>query len=450
LMAARVLVTDDDPAICEVLVDILAGLGHEADCAHTAAETLKAVAAGDYAVVLLDLNLPDCKDLSLLATLRQQHPATDVIMVTAQVDDFGLVAQATRLGAFDYVPKPIRKDDICIRLTRVLEMRALARGQTRAVTELARGREFDDIVGDSAAIRSAITQARDLGGYDIPVLITGETGTGKELIARALHYGSPRRSKPFVAINCAALPAELTESELFGHEKGAFTGAHAYREGAFQEAEDGTLFLDEIGDMPLQSQAALLHVLERGEYRSVGGKTKTSQARLVFASNMDIEKLIHEGGFRKDLYYRINRVRIVVPPLRDRKEDIPPLAEHFLKIIEAKVGKSVRSISPDAAAALQSYLWPGNVRELRNEVERAYLHTDEEVIRPLDLSPEVLANRVVADGTTVLEPASLEELLKLAQALRDTGGSISKTASALGVHRNTVRRWMKKYSLSTN
>jgi len=447
LTAARVLIADDDPLIRQMLRETVSALGHDTETASTAAEAVATAEGGGFDLVLLDLRFPDCTDLSTLKQIREKAPGTDVIMVTAETDDLTLVTDATRLGAFDYVPKPVREDDIRIRVTRLMEMRSLSRTNVRMAAEIARGREFQDIVGESPALRNIVRQAQKLAAYDIPVLITGETGTGKELIARALHYGGPRREAPFLSINCAALPTELVESELFGHERGAFTGAHVARKGAFQEAEDGTLFLDEIGDMSLQSQAALLHVLERGEYRSVGGRPKTAQAHVVLASNQDLDALIRSNAFRKDLFYRINRIHIEVPPLRRRQEDIPLLAQHFLRQVEEKIGKGVHSFAPRALKALGRYDWPGNVRELKNEIERAYLYAEGEIIQVLDLSPQTVASRPAVEGEPEAGPAAIEEIQRLVEALRSSAWNVSKTAEILGVHRNTVHRWMKKYSL---
>jgi DNA-binding NtrC family response regulator len=441
-----VLIADDDPMICDVLGAIASSMGHDADIARTATGTVEAVAKRSYDIALLDIQFPDCADLSTLSKIREISPATDVIMVTASTDDLDVVAEAVRLGAFDYVPKPIREDDIKIRVTRLLKMRSLARSRDRAIAELSRGREIRDIVGETLAIKNVIRQARELAAYDVQVLVTGETGTGKELVARALHYGGPRREKPFVSINCAAVPRELCESELFGHEKGAFTGASAVRAGAFEEAQEGTLFLDEIGDMDLTAQASLLHVLESGEYRSVGGKAKRSAARLVIATNQDLGGLIRDGRFRKDLFYRINRAHVELPPLRSRVEDVPLLARHFLRELERRVSRGVRGIAEEALSALRGYAWPGNVRELKNEIERAYLRTEGDTIGLMDLSPEIAAQGGEPEGTQV-DAKTVEEFQRLADALRESGGNVSKAAELLGVHRNTVHRWMRRHAL---
>ena len=444
----RVLIADDDRAICDMLQEIVEGMGHETSLAHSAADALLTAEKSQPDLVLLDLRFPDCADLSTLEGILSKSPSTDVIMVTAETDDLGIVREATRLGAFDYVPKPIREDDIRIRVTRVSERRSLVKSHARAMTELVKGRQIGDIIGESPAIQNLVRQIRDIAVYDTPVVITGETGTGKELLARALHYDGPRQKAPFVSINCAALPRELTESELFGHEKGAFTGAQASRKGAFEEAGDGTIFLDEIGDMNLQAQAALLHVLECGEYRSVGGRKKKARARVVMATNQDIEALVRDSRFRKDLYYRANRVRLRAPPLRERKEDIPALADHFLHLIEAKVGKGVREIAGRALGALQQYRWPGNVRELRNEIERAHIRARDGCIRLGDLSPETLAARLASeDQDGEVDPQSLDDIQKLVDALRAAGGNVTQAAKMLDVHRNTVHRWLRKYDL---
>ncbi|MHC5056612.1 MAG: sigma-54-dependent transcriptional regulator [Planctomycetota bacterium] len=444
----RVLIADDDRVICNMIREIVESLGHDVSLAHTAVDTLLAVERDQPDLVLLDLRFPDCADLTTLEGIQTRSPATDVIMVTAEADDLAIVRQATRLGAFDYVPKPIREDDIRIRVTRVSEKRSLAMSHARAMAELTEGRRIGDIIGESPGIRALVHQLEDVTAYDTPVVITGETGTGKELLARALHYGGARRKAPFVSINCAALPRELTESELFGHEKGAFTGAQAARKGAFQEAGSGTIFLDEIGDMSLQAQAALLHVLEHGEYRSVGGRKKQARARIAMATNQDLETLVRDGKFRKDLYFRVNRVRLRVPPLRERKEDIPVLANHFLHVVEAKVGKGIRKVAQNALDALQAYDWPGNVRELRNEMERAHIRSRDGCIGLGDLSPETIASRLVleANGEEV-DAKSLDEIHRLVDALRTSGGNVTRAAKLLDVHRNTLHRWIRKYHL---
>lgn len=279
---AKILIADDDPVIREILSEIISQMGMQTDESSTSRETLDKINSSEFDVVLLDLKFPDCCDLSTLKKIRKISPESDILLVTAQTDNLQTVAEAIELGAFDYIPKPIREDDIKIRLTKALQLRRLNSYHQRAISDLASGHEINNIIGDSAFSKDIRKKAFELSSYDIPVLITGETGTGKELVARALHYSGPRRSSPFVAINCAALPPQLIESELFGHEKGAFTGASTKRKGAFEKASDGTIFLDEIGDLNLQAQAALLRVLENGEYHSVGGKEKKNRSKNSF------------------------------------------------------------------------------------------------------------------------------------------------------------------------
>ncbi len=448
-MPAKALIADDDPMIREILSDLLTSMDFEIQESATGAQTLARAKAEDFDVILLDLHFPDCRDLSTLESLRKERPGTDVILVTAETEDMNLVVQATRLGAFDYVPKPIREDDIRIRVTRVMEWRKLHQTHARVVEELTRGQEIQDLIGNCLAMQGLKEKILGLADYDVPVLVLGETGTGKELVARALHNSGNRRGQPFVAVNCAALPETLTESELFGHERGAFTGAHTAKKGAFEETGSGTLFLDEIGDMSAQAQATLLRVLETGTYRSVGGKEKTSSARVVFATNQNLEELVTDGRFRKDLLYRINRITLRMLPLRERREDIMLLARHFLAQFERKIGKGIIEFSPNVVDCLQNYGWPGNVRELRNEIERAYIFAAGSQLQALDFSPEILIPRGETPEGDEKAPANLNELYQLVEALRNTGGNISKAAESLGVHRNTVHRWLRKYSIET-
>ncbi|MBN2713900.1 MAG: sigma-54-dependent Fis family transcriptional regulator, partial [Planctomycetes bacterium] len=414
----------------------------------TAADTIKlALSDGNFDLILLDLKFPDCTDLSTLTELRRQIPQTDIIIVTAETDDLALVREAARCGIYDYVPKPIRENDIKIRVTRALEMRALAKTCQRAIDELACGSEIGDIIGQTPAVTYIKQQITQLGDHDLPVLILGETGTGKELIAHALHYSSKRRKSPFVSVNCAAIPQTLIESELFGHERGAFTGAVKSRAGAFSRAEDGTIFLDEIGDMNIEGQSRLLRVLEDGVFDTVGGKTETNRARVILATNHNLERLVEEQKFRKDLFYRIDRLRITTPPLRERGEDIRLLANHFLSKLNAKVGKGITEIPDNIINAMLKYQWPGNIRELRNEIERLYIMATGTELQSTHLSPSVLES-TLQDTTEAMSLNSIRELENLLAAINASNGVINETAKILGVHRNTVSRWMKKYGLA--
>ena len=444
----RVLIADADRASCDILRGIVEGLGHETSTVHSAAKALLATENHAPDLVLLDPRFPDCTDLTTLEDILSKSPSTDLIVMAAETDGLDTVKQAARLGTFDYALKPIREEDIRIRVALAGERRSIVKSPARTIAEFAEERQDGDIVGESPAIRALVRQVQEIASYDTPVVITGETGTGKELVARSLHFDSSRRKAPFVRINCAALPLELTESELFGHEKGSFTGAQASRKGAFEEAGDGTILLDEIGDMNLQAQAALLHVLEHGEYRSVGGRKKRTRARVIMATNQDVEGLVARGRFRKDLYYRANRARLRIPPLRDRREDIPALADHFLRSIENKMDKGVHGIADDALEALGQYSWPGNVRELRNEIERAHMRAQNSRVGLGDLSPETLAARLEPeDREDKVDDKRFGDIQRLVDALRTTRGNVTRAADLLGVHRNTLHRWLRKYDL---
>jgi DNA-binding NtrC family response regulator len=448
LTPASILIADDDPVICAALEGAVRDSGHIVTSVHTAAAAIDAAASGSFDVVLLDLCFPDCSDLSTLREIRRRSPATDVVIVTSLTDDLDIVSEAVGLGAFDYLPKPLREFDVRIALTRVLKHRELARSNERLASELARGHERSDIVGESLAVKTLRRKVAEQAAHDMPILVTGETGTGKELVSRAIHNGSRRRGSPFVTLNCCALPRDLAESLLFGHTKGAFTGAHAEREGAFEEAEEGTLLLDEIGDLGVETQAALLRVLDTGEYRPVGGNTRKSSARLVMATNRDLAALVEEGSFRKDLYYRVDRLRIQVPTLRERREDVTLLTDHFLAVLNKDVGKNISSVEPEARACLERYDWPGNVRELRNEIERAYIHCHSGEVGLLDLSAELLTADDGHGGAAPVTPKVAEEIDRLKEALRASRGGIAEAAKLLGVHRNTVRRWMRRLGVS--
>ncbi len=448
----QILIADDDGLIRQMLREILdEQLEVTTDVAATAAEAVEKAAATSYDLVLLDIHFPDCNDLTTLQRIRTAAPNTDVIIVTSQVDDLQIVREATRHGIFDYIPKPLRPEDIAIRVTRALEMRCLKHAYEHAIAELSAGWEFDDIIGQSAQMQSILKQAGQISSNDFPVLVIGETGTGKELIARAIHYASPRRHLPFVTINCAAIAPTLLEAELFGHEKGSFTGATTKRSGVFARAGSGSLFLDEIGDIRPEGQAALLRVLEQKEYTPVGGQTQTTDARIILATNQDLDTLVSEGKFRKDLFYRIDRLRINLPPLRQRKDDIPLLARFFLTQIESKIAKGITQIPDAIITALQSYDWPGNVRELRNEIERAYIQSTGHSLQISTLSPQVLVSAAADENEdSNIATESIDELQRLLDALRAADGNVSEAARILNVHRNTVHRWMNKYQLGDN
>jgi len=368
---SRILLVEDDPDMLLLVSEHLGGEGHTVVGTGRGAEAIALLRSGDFDVVLTDLRMPDVDGMDVLRAARETQRGVPVILFTA----FGSIEtaiQAMRQGAYDYVTKPFSLEEITLLVGRALEDRRLRAENISLRQELESRYRFENLLGKSPAMQSVFALIRQAAPGDASILIGGESGTGKELVAKALHYNSPRSERPFVPVNCAAIPANLLESELFGHVKGAFTGAMKARRGLFREAEGGTLFLDEIGDLAPELQAKLLRVIEDRAVRPVGSDEAVPlDLRLMAATNKDLPARIREGSFREDLYYRLAVIPIQLPPLRERREDIPLLAEHFLRRAEAASGRAIRGFTPEAMAALLRHPWPGNVRELENAVERA-------------------------------------------------------------------------------
>jgi DNA-binding NtrC family response regulator len=457
----RLLVVDDEPAIRFALRDLLECDGHEVEDADHAPAALAAAerAARDgtpFDLVLTDYQMPRVDGLELLALLRRDHPELLVALVTAHGDERTAV-RALKLGAWDYVPKPYDNEEIRALVARARELLALRAENARLRGELAA--HHGDLVGAAPAMRELYRFIARAAPTRATVLVTGESGTGKELVARALHDGGPRARRAFVAVNCAALPAELAEAELFGHVKGAFTGAVHDRAGLFEAADGGTLFLDEVGDMPLALQAKLLRVLESGEVTRVGATRPVAvDVRLVAATHRALDALVAEGRFRDDLRYRLQVLTAHLPPLRERREDVPALATHFLAHFAARHGVPARPLADDARRALLAHDWPGNVRELRNALERALLLADGETITAADLPA------AVAQGGAPLRPAEAAfaglafvearrraadafDRAFLAAALERHGGNVSAAARALGLHRPSLQKLIARLGL---
>jgi DNA-binding NtrC family response regulator len=362
--------------------------------------------------------------------------------------------QAVKLGAYDFIAKPFDPDHLILIVARALGECGAQRENIVLKREFSRYLAMPELVGVSAAWRSAVHGAEKVAPQKTTVLILGESGTGKELIARALHHWSPRVAKPFIAVNCAAIPKDLIENELFGHEKGAFTGAAEIKQGRFELADKGTIFLDEIGDMDLTIQAKLLRVLQESEFERVGGtKTLKVDIRIVAASNKDLQKAVAEGKFREDLYYRLNVYPLTIAPLRDRREDIIPLARHFLKILASEMNRAVPSLSEQAESALRAYEWKGNVRELRNVMERAIIVGDGLVIQPSDIAlscAPVPKNHFPAGGSLLAigeAAAHAAEKARIEEVLRETGGNKSRAAEVLGVSYRTLLTKIKDFAI---
>ena len=402
--------------------------------------------------VILDLHLPPEPDtpqegLNFLSYLKNFHPDVGVIVITGSRTKKA-PTKAVEFGVEDFFPKPFEIDELKLALKRTLHMVELKRKVREMQKQLEERYTFTNIVGKSKKMQKLFQFISKVASTNSTVLIRGESGTGKELVARAIHYNSPRKDALFVPVNCAALPETLLEAELFGHEKGAFTDAEYKKEGIFEIANKGTIFLDEISDMTLRMQAKILRVIQERTFTRLGStKPIEVDVRILAATNKNIEEMIDEGSFREDLYYRLNVVSIEIPPLRDRKEDIPLLAQHFLKKYTSIHGKRIKGISREAMDELCSYSWPGNVRELENVVERAIILSDREVVSLEDLPPHLRSTTIQRK----LPLSSIEEMEKrlILDILKVTGGNQSKAAKILGVHRNTLHRKLKKYNIDS-
>jgi len=444
-MASTVLVVDDEKNIQLTLSRALQMEGYAVETAGGGREALEKIAALPVDVVVMDVRMPDLDGLTVLERARQTRPGVPVVIMSGH-GSIETVRSAFKLGAFDYLEKPItEKEKLLVAVRNALRLRSLAEENA----ELRRESGPQEMIGGSPAMERLRDLVRRTAPSEGRVLVTGENGTGKELVARALHDGSRRRDRPFVKLNCAAVPAELIESELFGHERGAFTGAVAARKGKFELADGGTLFLDEVGDMPPAMQAKVLRVLQEGEFERVGGQaTLRCDVRVIAATNRDLSEEVRGGRFREDLFYRLAVVPIPVPPLRDRREDVPDLAARFLAEACARNGRRSMSLSREGLAALQAHDWPGNVRELRNLVERIAILVD---------GPEISADDVasVLPGARRPRPeryrggASFHELVEesereiLLGALAEHGENISETARALGLERSHLYKKMR-------
>jgi DNA-binding NtrC family response regulator len=440
-----VLVVDDDAAMREMVVSLLDDQGIEARAAASADEAMERLAEFDSDVVLSDIRMPGRTGIELLGEIRELRPETPVVLMTA----FGSIdsaVEAMHAGAFDYVTKPFQRDALMLRLERAFERRALEDENRRLRRAVDQTSSMGDLIGHSPAMREIFALIRKISGGRSSVLISGESGTGKEVVARTIHFSGSRASQPFVPINCTAIPEGLLESELFGHVRGAFTGAHVTKRGLFEQAQGGTLFLDEIGDMGLGLQGKLLRVLQDRQIRPVGGNTSvTVDVRIVAATNRDLRAEIDAGRFRRDLFYRLNVIPIVIPPLRERPEDVAVLAEAFLK---KHADGRPRRFTQGAIERLQSCKWEGNARELENLIERALALSDGVEIGAEDLPIEVEGGAAPTSDTKSLVEHALDRQLKLSEledlyidrVLAHTRGNKVHAARILGINRRTLYR----------
>ena len=455
----QILVVDDDEAIRWTLREALQSWGFEPVEAATVAEAVKQFKTEVPAAALLDIDLPDGSGLDVLREIKTEDPDAIVIMITGNVQIANTIS-ALRGGAYDFIAKPINLEELRVTIRNAIETRHLRREVEQARKERSREFNFRQIVGDSPAMKKMLGLAAKVAESEVSsVLLQGESGTGKDLVAKAIHYGSQRAERPFVAINCAALPATLIESELFGYEKGAFTDAKARKEGLFEQAEGGTLLLDEIGELELSLQAKLLRVLEEGAFRRVGGlKDIALDVRVLAASNRDLKTESEAGRFRLDLYYRLSIIQIDIPPLRERGDDVLLLSQHYIDTIGARLKRSqrIKGLSSEAKEVFRKYNWPGNVRELRNIIERALILEDSDEITVeylpvglttnLRLSPPGDAQQTSTRFVLPPEGISLDEaeLSFVRQAIERSGGNQTRAAELLGISRDQLRYRLKK------
>jgi len=446
-MGERILVVEDERALRENLVRYLKQRGYEVDGAPDAETARKLVTEGRPSVMLTDLRLPGEDGLGLLRFVQETHPDAGVLVMTAYASVDSAV-EALRAGAHDYLLKPLILDDLSRKIENLLRFRDLARENARLRQEVQARMEPGVIVGASAPIRNVREWIERAAASMSNVLITGESGTGKELVARAIHAGSVVRDRPFLAINVSAIPAELVESHLFGHERGAFTGASARREGVLRAAAGGTVFLDEIGELPLPVQAKLLRAIEEREFFPVGSDSPVkASVRIVSATHRDLEAMVERGAFRDDLYYRLNVVRIHVPPLRERPEDVPALAAHLLRKHAAEMGRRAPMIDPEALQVLMRYEWKGNVRELSNVLERALILCTGDRLTVENL-PRDVASRAPAMPTPLKDAVSEFERRHIAWVLELAGGNRERAARLLGLSPATLYRRLDRLGLS--
>ncbi len=444
-MQERILIVDDEKDICRSLAGILQDEGYETHTVGKGEDALEVTAVESFNLILLDIWLPGIDGLEVLKQVKQLKPEIEVIMISGHANIDNAVT-ATKLGAYDFIEKPLSLEKTLIAVSHALDKQRLELENLRLRKKVEKENEILGISKQVQALRQQIAMVAPTEGR---VLICGENGTGKELIARAIHKQSPRSDRPFVEVNCAAIPEELIESELFGHEKGSFTGASSQRRGKFEQADNGTLFMDEIGDMSLKTQAKVLRVIEEQSFERVGGDKKiTVNVRLIAASNKDLEQEIKTGAFREDLYYRLHVVPFYVPPLRERNQDIKLLATHFLQQFCSQNGKKNKKICQAVLQCLEDYAWPGNIRELKNLIERLVIMVPRETIQLADL-PLNFRQSTPQEIPMSLKEARLQfEKQFIAEYLQKNKGNISQTARQLKIERSHLHRKLKTYGIS--
>jgi two-component system nitrogen regulation response regulator NtrX len=450
-MGKAILIVDDEESICQTLGGILNDEGHEVVAAVSGEEALRLVEEDPPNLVLLDIWLPGMDGIEVLKVIKAGYPRTQVVMMSGH-GSIETAVKATKLGAFDFIEKPLSLEKVILVVNHAMEMIRLE--EENLVLRQKVGQEYE-LTGQSGPIQDLKEMIGIVAPTNAWILVMGENGTGKELVARSIHRQSRRAQRSFIEVNCAAIPEDLIESELFGHEKGAFTGATAMKRGKFDLANEGTIFLDEVADMSLKAQAKVLRILQEKKFERVGGnKLIATDVRVLAATNKDLEREMEEGRFRQDLFYRLNVIPLRIPPLRDRKEDIPLLVDRFIKDSALKEGEPEKQVTDEALAILMNYNWPGNVRELKNIIERLMIMTPARVISKFDLFPlfeevkmETLASASDLTNDTFRVAKQDFERQYIIRKLREFDGNISKTAEAIGLERSNLHKKIRSYGL---
>ncbi|MEO0083501.1 MAG: sigma-54 dependent transcriptional regulator [candidate division WOR-3 bacterium] len=452
MSAGRILVIDDEEIMRESLSDWLKEDGYEVLAVEDGIKGLEQAKTGEWNVILLDLKMPKMDGLEVLREIKKLKLDIPVIIITAYATVDTAVA-AIKEGAYDYIVKPFHPDEVGLLIKKIIERQNLIKENIILRKELTRRYEFCDIIGKSAKMQAVFELIKTIAPTRSTVLIEGESGTGKELVARAIHASSLRSDAPFIALACGALPETLLEAELFGYEKGAFTGAVSLKKGKLELADGGTLFLDEIGDINLKTQVDLLRFLQEREFRRLGGSELIKvDVRIIAATNKNLKELVNQGKFRNDLYYRLNVFTITLPPLRERKEDIPLLVAHFIEKYRIENAKDIERISEPALQILMDYDWPGNVRQLENAIEHAVVIARGNIIQPEDLPTNLLKKEKSAGPAANNKPLTLDEMEKqhIINVLKQTNNNISRAAEILGINRATLYRKIKEYNIEVN
>ena len=450
----KLLIIDDMKSILDLLAVVFQKEGYQVKTSTSASKVFELIEKEDFDLVISDIRMPEISGMDLLKYLREHRPDIPVVMITA----YGSLKQAVealKMGAVDYIVKPFDVEELKITVSQALETRKLKQENIILKRDLRQKYGFENMIGKSRPMQEVYGLVEKVATTESTILITGESGTGKEMVARAVHYLSRRNDRPFISINCAALPENLLESELFGHARGSFTGAVSEKKGMFEVAQKGTLFLDEIGETTPWTQVKLLRALQERKVRKVGGTEEIPvDVRIIAATNLDLKKRIQEGLFREELFYRLNVISLEMPPLRKRTEDIPLLVSHFLQKYCQQMGKKMKRITPEVLGILESHRWPGNVRELENTMERIVAIEERETITPASLPPEIVAPPKKDDSQVFFEPDfnlmdHIDEISRkyINAALAATGGNLKKTAAVLGISYRSLRYLMEKYEV---